>query len=242
MTKIHILITKEETKLVKKIASNIYSKYFPMGGHGTVLKDELYHWGIVGLCEAKQRFDESRGIPFPAFAARRVEGEMLDNIRKLPMVRLPQEKQNRVKELRAAKDELLNNGKSVNPEALALILRWPLEEVHQVINLSPSINFLDHPATDEDDDRVPGDIISDDSLNPEELNIKKQIAENVNRCLEALDVNPDRIVIQGRFNLEQTLKELADELDCSIQQVSNIQRRAEGLMRDCLKRQGLGDY
>ncbi len=240
MTKIHLLITKEETRLVKRIASNVLSKYFPAGKRDSASKDELYHWGIVGLCEAKQRYDKSRGIPFPAFSARRIEGEMLDNIRKLPIVRLPQEKQNKVKELKAVKEELLKTGESVAPENLALRLEWSLEEVHQVINLSPTIKFLDNTTQDEDDDRVPGDIIKDDSLNPEELNMKKQIADYVNRCLEALDANPDRIVIQGRFNLEQTLKELADELNCSIQQVSNIQRRAEGLMKDCLKKQGLG--
>ena len=240
MAKIHLLITKEETKLVKRITSNIYAKYFPLGDRGSVSKDEIYHWGIVGLCEARQRFDKKRGIPFPAFAARRIEGEMLDNIRKLPMVRLPQEKQTRVKELKAAKEELLKTGEPVDPYTLSVKLGWPIEEVHQVINLSPSINYIDNTPQDDDENRSPGNIIKDDSLNPEELNMKKQIANFVNICLESLDANPDRIVIQGRFNLEQTLKELAEELDCSIQQVSNIQRRAEGLMKDCLKKQGLG--
>lgn len=44
--------------------------------------EELIQWGIVGLLEARERFDPSRGTPFGAYAERRVRGAMLDSLRR----------------------------------------------------------------------------------------------------------------------------------------------------------------
>lgn len=44
--------------------------------------DDLIQWGVVGLLEALERFDPSRGKPFSAFANRRIRGAMLDSLRR----------------------------------------------------------------------------------------------------------------------------------------------------------------
>ena len=44
--------------------------------------DELVQWGVLGLLEARQRFDPSRGRPFEAYAGRRIRGAMLDSLRR----------------------------------------------------------------------------------------------------------------------------------------------------------------
>lgn len=44
--------------------------------------DELVQWGVVGLLEARERFDPSRGKPFSAFATRRIRGAMIDSLRR----------------------------------------------------------------------------------------------------------------------------------------------------------------
>ena len=41
-------------------------------------RQELARAGSLGLVEAAQRFDESRGVPFDRFAARRIRGAILD--------------------------------------------------------------------------------------------------------------------------------------------------------------------
>lgn len=43
--------------------------------------DDLLQWGAVGMMEAQQRFDASRGIEFQYFAARRIRGAMVDGLR-----------------------------------------------------------------------------------------------------------------------------------------------------------------
>ena len=44
-------------------------------------RNELARAGALGLVEAARRFDESRGVPFDRFAARRIRGAILDSVR-----------------------------------------------------------------------------------------------------------------------------------------------------------------
>lgn len=44
---------------------------------------ELVSVGMMGLVEAAQRFDPSTGVPFDAFARRRIHGAMMDSLRGL---------------------------------------------------------------------------------------------------------------------------------------------------------------
>jgi RNA polymerase sigma factor for flagellar operon FliA len=44
-------------------------------------RQELAHAGALGLVEAAQRYDESRGVPFDRFAAQRIRGAILDAVR-----------------------------------------------------------------------------------------------------------------------------------------------------------------
>jgi RNA polymerase sigma factor (sigma-70 family) len=43
--------------------------------------DELVAWGFIGLLDAARRFREDEGVPFEAFARKRIRGAMLDGLR-----------------------------------------------------------------------------------------------------------------------------------------------------------------
>jgi RNA polymerase sigma factor (sigma-70 family) len=44
--------------------------------------DDLVQAGHLGLIDAADKFDESQGVPFSAYARRRVYGEMMDSVRR----------------------------------------------------------------------------------------------------------------------------------------------------------------
>ena len=44
-------------------------------------REELARAGALGLVEAARRYDGSRGVPFPRFAAQRIRGAILDAVR-----------------------------------------------------------------------------------------------------------------------------------------------------------------
>jgi RNA polymerase sigma factor for flagellar operon FliA len=67
---------KAHLDLVKSIAGSIRAR--PLG-RGMDL-DDLVAYGAIGLVEAATRFEE-RGVPFAAFARRRIHGAIVDGIR-----------------------------------------------------------------------------------------------------------------------------------------------------------------
>lgn len=72
---------EQEIELVRQIAGALVRR---LPSH--VDMDELISVGHLGLMEARQRFDASRGVPFAAFAALRVRGAMLDALRSEDLV------------------------------------------------------------------------------------------------------------------------------------------------------------
>jgi len=239
MNGLHVMITPKEMSLVRRIAAEVYTAYCPAGEAGEITREDLYHHGMIGLMESKRKYDRSRGVPWLAFAAFRVRGAMLDQFRRQPMIRLPQARQQKVKELKAARDELAGRGLSTRPEDLARRLEWSVEEVHTVSSLTPSLVQAEEERDDgEGETGLHGMVLKDDGHDPETLTLKKEIAELVRKCLKALPSPQDRLVIVSRVLEGLKLKDLAETLGCSIENVRQWQKRVEGLMRACMEKHG----
>ena len=239
MDKVHVMITPKETSLVRGVAFEVYSVYCPAGEAGQISKDDLYHYGIIGLLEAKQKYDRSKGVPWLAFAAFRVRGAMLDQFRKQPMIRLPQARQKKVKELKEARMDFLQNGVKADSEMLAGRLKWSVEEVHKVSGMSPSLVPADADRGEgEEGMKFGGVILTGDGDDPEADVLKKEMAALVRRCLEALPSPQDRLVIVSRVLEGLKLREVAETLGCSLENVRQWQKRVEKMMKACMEGQG----
>src|SRR5580698_2572320 len=74
----------ERDKLIKAHLDVVYSiahaTRLSSLGRG-VERADLIAYGSLGLVEAADRFDTSRGVPFVAFARHRISGAILDGIR-----------------------------------------------------------------------------------------------------------------------------------------------------------------
>lgn len=71
------------TAFVRRTARRMICR-IPAGSRVTY--DDLHSAGLLALVEASRRFDPSRGIAFPLFAYRRIQGAMLDELRSLDTV------------------------------------------------------------------------------------------------------------------------------------------------------------
>ena len=239
MDNLHVMITPKETSLVRGVASEIYSVYCPAGEAGEITKDDLYHYGIIGLLEAKKKYDRSKGVPWLAFAAYRVRGAMLDQFRKQPMIRLPQMRQKKVKELKEARMDFLRNGVKADAEMLAGRLQWSVEEVHRVSGMTPSLMPVDADRGEgEEGLKFRGVVLTGDGDDPETAALRKEMAALVNRCLEALPSPQDRLVIVSRVLEGLKLREVAETLGCSLENVRQWQKRVEKMMKACMERHG----
>ena len=239
MDNLHVMITPKETSLVRGVASEVYSVYCPAREAGEITKDDLYHYGIIGLLEAKQKYDRSKGVPWLAFAVFRVRGAMLDQFRKQPMIRLPQARQKRVKELKEARKDLVRSGAKADAKMLAHRLGWSVEEVHKVASLTPSLMPVDADRGEgEEGPKFGGVVLTGDGDDPETAALKKEMAVLVNRCLEALPSPQDRLVIVSRVLEGLKVREVAETLGCSLENVRQWQKRVEKMMKVCMESHG----
>jgi len=236
MDNLHVMITPKETKLVHRIAGRVYVKYCPAGKRGQIMREDLYHYGIIGLLEAKTRFESSKGVPWPAFAAFRIRGAMLDAIRKIPVIRLPQEKQQQVIALKKSQETFEKNGISPDPERLAKELGWSMDEVHEGLNLSPGVVT----AEQHNDDTEGGGqriILKDRRPNQESETMRKELSVVIDMCLEKLS-DDSRIIFLERELEGVKLKDLAKTYNCSMETIRNWYKKACDKMKKCMEDNG----
>ena len=67
---------KEYAPLVKRIAHHLMLKL-----PSSVAVEDIIQAGMIGLLDAATRYDQFRGAQFETFAAQRIRGSMLDELR-----------------------------------------------------------------------------------------------------------------------------------------------------------------
>jgi RNA polymerase sigma factor FliA len=235
-----VMITSREKALVGKIAINIYKRYCPAGQSGQIELGELFNLGIIGLLEAKNRFDPNRGIPFQIYASRRIRGAMLDQIRYQPIVRTSQELAQKIKMLKKARESLFRTGQQADDKNLADTLGWTAEKVRNVekhsVHVVPAIENVEKETGGFRE--YWGEIIPDKGLSAENRVLINELAACVQECLKSLPSDEYRIVLLGRVVEELNLKDLADVFNCSIQTIANRQEKSRELMKICLEKKG----
>ena len=92
--------------------------------------DELRSVGFIGLMEAIERYDDDKNVPFRVYAEIRVNGAMLDFLRKEDW--MPRNLRQQVKEIQRAEHSLTCQGEERSDSNIAKVLRLSEEEVRQV--------------------------------------------------------------------------------------------------------------
>ena len=70
-------LLEQHTVLVKRIAYHLLARL-----PASVIVDDLIQSGMIGLFEAANNFDASKGASFETFAGIRIRGAMLDEMRR----------------------------------------------------------------------------------------------------------------------------------------------------------------
>jgi len=225
-------LTAEEEARIKKIAGFLYSKYCPMGKSGFFSREDLYHHGVIGFMDAREKYDPARKVPFQAYAAIRIQGEIMDALRKAPQIRLPQEKQTRIKQLLAAKDELAGRGLTPDADGLAAHLDWRCEEVHQV-----EAQLVSVQSTDQNPLLI---LARDGEARPdlEEKILNKDLGRVMQKCLDGLDQAAERLILVARQVQGIKLRVLARQFDCAIETIRQREAKAREKMKKCLEKHG----
>ena len=241
MGTVSTLVTKEESNMIRRIASEVHKNHCQPTAKGELVsKEGLYHYGIQGLLEAKPKFKTNKNVPWLAFASYRVRGNMLDNVRRLPFIKLSYGQYKKVKELDKARQELLRKYGDVDVNQLSKLLGWTVPEVQQIWHQGCSLQTM---SLSTQKSGQPGqsetmmDFLVSDGKDPEKKYSQQQIAEILQNCMTTLPAK-DKFILVSRILKEMKLREIADILSCSPENIRRRQKKAQQQMEQCIKKCG----
>jgi RNA polymerase sigma factor FliA len=198
--------------------------------------DDLVSAGTLGLIGAFENFDASRGLAFSTFAAPRIRGAILDELRRLD--RVPRSVRRKARQIDGASNTLASSlgrepGQGELAEGLGIDLetlwRWQTErESTQVVSLDRSPNSAEDRGTGEWLAGTNGDDI-DDAIT------LGQESEHLRDALLALP-EQERTVLSLYYFEELKLNDIARILSVSESRVSQIRSKAIQRLRRRLSR------
>ncbi len=194
--------------------------------------DELVSAGHIGLMSALEHFEESRGLAFTTFAAARVRGAMLDELRRQD--RVPRSVRAKARQLNSARAAVGNRlGRRPSQIELAAEAGMPVATLWQwqsAVDRAGQVS-LDAPARAADGDvRSIGDHLACDALDPLAQLDQQRASECLREAIAELG-DAERRVVSMYFFEDKTLQEIAPHLGVSESRVSQIRTRALARLR-----------
>lgn len=197
-----------------------------------VNRDDLVSAGMTALVLAARSFDAARGVPFAKFAATRIRGALIDELRSMDWA--SRSVRNRARQVESVRIDL-TTALGRTPEAA---------EVAAALGVSPS--ELD--ALEQDVQRagvlslqgfapesVDG-LVPDEGMSPEQLIVHRERIGYLHHAIAAL---PERLryVVQGYFFENRPMSELAAELGVTESRISQLRAEALAQLRDGMNSQ-----
>jgi RNA polymerase sigma factor for flagellar operon FliA len=214
-------------------------RYFPLvkyvvdkiaaGLPKSIERDDLINTAMIGLFDALEKYDETRGTKFETYAIWRIKGAVLDELRSLDWAsRTTRRKARMIEQVCSKLDQKLGRAATEQEMAdefgvtLHEFLRL-LEEVRGTVLLS-----LDQSMQVDDDHDLAGlaDVIEDKSA----VNKLDELEddESRQRLLDLINAlsEQERLVVALYYYEEMTLKEIGMALQISESRVSQIHTKA----------------
>ncbi len=199
--------------------------------------DELVSAGTIGLIEAFNNFDSSRGLAFSTFAAPRIRGAMLDELRRQDHV--PRSVRRRARDLHSATETLTRSlGQTPDQNQLASAMGIDLPTLFRWQSETDAGRFIPLERTTEgtpSGSRIPMEhLIAAEDDDVEDRITHSQEVEHLREALMDLP-EQERNVLSLYYFEELKLAEIAEILGVSESRVSQIRAKAVSRLRVTLR-------
>lgn len=218
---------------VKYIASRLL-----MGMPPGVEFDDLVSYGIIGLIDAIEKFDASKGIKFETYATLRIKGAIIDELRKISWI--PKSAFSKLTQLNNAREKLEEKlHREPTEKELAEFLGTTVEDVR---NIESYVNYISVVSlddifykSDDEDIQVKNMIENENSPQPDKV-IEEE--EKLFMLKKAIDMLPekDKLVLQLYYFEKLTLKEIGKIMEITESRVSQLHSRAIIRLRENMKK------
>jgi len=223
--------TLGKNKLIQanlRFVVNVAKKYQTQG----LPLADLISEGNIGLMNAIERFDVSKGYHFISYAVWWIRQAILKAIcEKSRMIRLPLNRANELVQIEKARKELQSESRG-DPEIQEIAKALDMNEDHvaDLVNISRDMVSLDTPIYDEKDSSILSDFVEDKGQKaPEELAIDRSLREDINVVLSTLS-SKEADIIQYRFGLNgkrpMSLKEIGNRYKLTKERIRQIEKKA----------------
>lgn len=221
-------LVEDHVILVKRIAQHLAARL-----PSTVDIDDLMQSGMVGLLEAANNFDPSRGASFETYAGIRIRGAMLDDIRKHDWT--PRSVHHKYRQVADAINAIeAETGRPARSAEIAAHMGVSIEEYHKILADSASSRLFSLDESMDETVLTKTRPASDDATPDEELD-QEQFR---NALVGALDQLPERerLVLSLYYEREMNLKEIGEVLDVTESRVCQIHGQAIMRMKTIVAR------
>ena len=220
---------KEYAPLVKRIAHHMMLKL-----PGSVEVDDLIQAGMMGLLDAASRYDELRGAMFETYAAQRIRGAMLDELRGADW--LPRSLRRDMRRIETAISRLQQKlGKAPSETEIAKELGVALPEYQQMLQEGRGAQLLYYEDFhgEGDEDFFERFEFSSDS-NPLELlqdgRFRAALVEAIERLPER-----ERQMMGMHYEQDMNLREIGEVMGVSESRVCQLHSQAVARLRTSMK-------
>jgi RNA polymerase sigma factor for flagellar operon FliA len=194
-----------------------------------VNRDDLTSAGLAALVQASKSFDAERGVPFARYAATRVRGAILDELRGIDWA--SRSVRRRARDLDATRAQLAGIlGRNPSPQEVADAVGMTMAEIAQNEDDIARAQVLSLQGAQ---DASLEDMLPSGGPTPEQL---VEHRERLTYLVEAVAELPERlrIVVSEYFLEERPMAEIAAELGVTESRVSQMRAEALVLLRDAL--------
>ncbi len=211
-------LVAEHTPLVKRIAHHLLARM-----PSSVQLDDLMQSGMIGLLEAAQKYDVSKGASFETYAGIRIRGAMLDEIRKGDWApRSVHRKSREVAE--AVRAVEARTGTDARDQDVAEELGIDLDTYYTILqDASGSRLFSFEDLGDGEDSGL--DRIAGTTRGPGEGHQDEQFRKNLAAAIDGLPER-EKLVLALYYDEELNLKEIGEVLGVSESRISQIHSQA----------------
>ena len=196
---------------------------------GHVNRDDLTSAGLTALVQAARSYDESRGVPFTRYAATRIRGAILDELRGIDWA--SRSVRRRARELDDTRSRLaVDLGRVPSDAEVAAAMGLTVEEV--VAN-SDDVSRASVMSLQGFGETPIDDVLPTRAPSPED---RIEQNERIGYLIDAVALLPERlrVVVEGYFFTERPMADIADELGVTESRVSQMRAEALVLLKDAM--------
>lgn len=221
---------KAHVSLVRKLAYQLKAKLPP-----SVELDDLVQAGMMGLMDAINRYEDIHGAQFETYAAQRVRGAMLDELRNTDW--LPRSMRKSMRDIELAISQLEQAlGRPPSEKEIAIKLNVSIEEYFDMLGDCSGHQLIYYEDFHESDsgEHFLDRFIGDENSDP----LKGMLAGDFREALvDAIDSLPERekILMGLYYEQELNLKEIGEVMSVSESRVSQLHSQAVARLRASLK-------